>query len=40
LAARGQWFDPARLDRVPGHSFGLTLTPEDRRALINFLETL
>jgi len=25
---------------VPGHSFGLTLTPEDRRALINFLETL
>ena len=35
-----EWFDPARLDRVPGHSFGLTLTPDDRRALIAFLETL
>ena len=33
------WFDPARLQRVPGHPFGLTLTAEDRRALIAFLET-
>jgi hypothetical protein len=35
-----EWFDPARQPRVPGHSFGLTLTPDDRRALIAFLETL
>jgi len=35
-----EWFDPARLDRVPGHAFGLALTPDDRRALIAFLETL
>ena len=35
-----EWFDPARPGRVPGHLFGLTLTPEDRRALIAFLETL
>ena len=34
-----EWFDPARLDRVAGHTFGLTLT-DDRRALIAFLETL
>jgi hypothetical protein len=34
------WFDPARTARVPGHLFGLTLTPDDRRALIAFLETL
>jgi hypothetical protein len=35
-----EWFDPARTDRVPGHRFGLALTPDDRRALIAFLETL
>jgi len=35
-----EWFDPARLDRVPGHPFGLTLTRDDRRALIAFLRTL
>lgn len=35
-----EWFDPARIGRVPGHPFGLTLTPEDRRALIAFIETL
>ena len=35
-----QWFDPARLATVPGHPFGLTLTPDDRRALIAFIETL
>jgi hypothetical protein len=34
------WLDPARPQRVPGHPFGLTLTAEDRRALIAFLETL
>jgi hypothetical protein len=35
-----EWFDPARLGRVPGHRFGLTLTPADRRALVAFIETL
>lgn len=35
-----EWFDPARLDKVPGHRFGLTLTPDDRRALIAFIKTL
>jgi hypothetical protein len=35
-----EWFDPARVSRVPGHPFGLTLTPEERHALIAFLETL
>ena len=35
-----EWLDPARLPRVPGHPFGLTLTVDDRRALIAFLETL
>jgi hypothetical protein len=35
-----EWFDPARLDRVPGHRFGLTLPHGDRRALIAFLKTL
>ena len=35
-----EWLDPARQTRVPGHPFGLTLTPDDRRALIAFLETL
>jgi cytochrome c peroxidase len=35
-----EWFDPARTARVPGHPFGLTLTPDDRRALIAFIETL
>jgi hypothetical protein len=35
-----EWLDPARLDRVAGHTFGLTLAPDDRRALIAFLETL
>ena len=35
-----EWFDPARLGKVPGHPFGLKLTPVDRRALIAFIETL
>jgi hypothetical protein len=35
-----EWLDPARKDRIPGHLFGLDLAPEDRRALIAFLETL
>jgi len=35
-----EWFDPARPSRVPGHLFGLKLTPEDRLALIAFLRTL
>lgn len=35
-----EWFDPARTGRVPGHPFGLTLTPDDRRALIAFIDTL
>jgi len=35
-----EWFDPTRLRRVPGHPFGLRLTPEDRHALIAFLETI
>jgi hypothetical protein len=35
-----EWFDPARLERVPGHPFGLTLTPADRRALVAFINTL
>ena len=35
-----EWFDPARINTVPGHPFGLTLTPGDRRALIAFIETL
>ena len=35
-----EWFDPARLGRVPGHPFGLALPPDDRRALIAFIETL
>ena len=34
------WFDPGRPGRVPGHLFGLRLTPEDRHALIAFLKTL
>jgi hypothetical protein len=36
----GEWLDPARLARVPGHPFGLTLDAVDRRALIAFIETL
>ena len=35
-----EWFDPTRLDTVPGHPFGLTLTPDDRRALVAFIKTL
>ncbi|MCU1384789.1 MAG: hypothetical protein JWL71_3486 [Acidobacteria bacterium] len=35
-----EWFDPSRPGRVPGHPFGLTLTPRDRAALIAFLDTL
>jgi hypothetical protein len=35
-----EWLDPARLERVPGHPFGLALTAVDRRALIAFIETL
>jgi hypothetical protein len=35
-----EWFDRSRLAAVPGHPFGLTLTPRDRRELIAFIETL
>ena len=35
-----EWFDPGRTARIPGHPFGLDLSPEDRRALIAFLRTL
>jgi hypothetical protein len=35
-----EWFDPARLDRVPGHPFGLDLPAPERDALIAFLRTL
>ena len=35
-----EWFDPARLGSVPGHRFGLTLTADERHALIAFIETL
>ncbi len=35
-----EWFDPTRTATVPGHPFGLTLTPGERRALIAFLNTL
>jgi hypothetical protein len=40
VATLADWFDPARIERVPGHPFGLRLTEDDRRALIAFLETL
>jgi len=35
-----EWFDSSRLSRVPGHPFGLGLTPDDRLTLIAFLKTL
>jgi len=35
-----EWFDPARTARVPGHPFGLSLSNQDRAALIAFLRTL
>ena len=35
-----EWFDPGRTARIPGHPFGLGLTPADRRSLIAFLRTL
>ena len=34
------WFDHARLQKTPGHPFGLDLSLDDRRALIAFLNTL
>jgi hypothetical protein len=34
------WFNSARLAKIPGHPFGLTLNVSDRRALIAFLRTL
>jgi hypothetical protein len=34
------WFNPARLETIPGHPFGLGLNASDRRALIAFLRTL
>jgi len=34
------WFDPGRLSRIAGHPFGLSLSVEDRRALLAFLRTL
>jgi hypothetical protein len=35
-----EWLDPNRISRIPGHPFGLQLSPEDRRALIAFLKSL
>ena len=35
-----EWFDPARVQRIPGHIFGLELTERDRAVLIAYLETL
>ena len=35
-----EWFNPARLPKVPGHPFGLSLATADRQALIAFLKTL
>jgi hypothetical protein len=34
------WLDPARLQTVKGHEFGLKLSQRDRNALIAFLKTL
>jgi cytochrome c2 len=34
------WLNPDRIKTVPGHSFGLSLSPADRAALIAFLRTL
>ncbi len=33
-------FEPARIQRVPGHEFGTNVTVEERRALVDFLTTL
>jgi cytochrome c2 len=38
VATLDEWFDPARA--VKGHRFGLSLSAEDRKALIAFLKTL
>jgi len=35
-----EWLNPDRLKTVPGHPFGLSLSPSDRAALIAFLKTL
>lgn len=35
-----QMLDPERLEYAPGHSFGTTLDPSQRRALLDFLQTL
>ena len=35
-----EWLDSNRLNRVPGHPFGLNLSAGDKRALIAFLKTL
>ena len=35
-----EWFDPARLDKVKGHEYGLRLSPADKEALIAFLKSL
>jgi hypothetical protein len=40
IATLEEWFDPARLAKVPGHRFGLALSGADRGALIAFLNTL
>jgi hypothetical protein len=40
IATLEDWFDPARLARVPGHEFGLQLPAADKTALIAFLRTL
>jgi hypothetical protein len=40
VATLEEWLDPARVAKFPGHTFGLSLRPADRKALIAFLKTL
>jgi cytochrome c peroxidase len=35
-----EWLDPNRLNKVPGHPFGLSISRADRQALIAFLKSL
>lgn len=40
VKALEELFDPARLEEVPGHVHGTNLTEDERRELVEFLETL
>lgn len=40
ISSLEEWFDPARLMRVKGHEFGLSINPEDKKALLAFLRSL